>query len=75
MSHLNKEIAEIVVINIPCHARALSLPIEPGAEGTVMDVVIFDYYVNSRVKLDAADLVGKKLVLCGYVVDFIVLDL
>ena len=74
VSDLNEEVAEIVVIDVFCHASALSLPVKPSAEGAMVDIVIFDYNVNSCVELDAAYFVGEKFVLGGDVIYFVVLN-
>ena len=74
VSDLDEEIAEIVVVDILCHAGALCLPVKPGAESTVVNVIVLNYYVNSRVELDATYLVGEKFVLYGDIVDLVMLN-
>ena len=74
MSDLDEEIAEIVVIDILGNASALSLPVQPSAERAVVNVVVLNYYVDSRVKLDSTYFVGEKFVLGGDVIYLVMLD-
>ena len=74
MSDLNEKVAEVVVVDILCHAGALRLPVEPSAESAVMNVIVFNYNIDRRVELDTANLVGEKFVFDSDVVDFVMLD-
>src|SRR6185312_1993445 len=74
VADLDEKVPVIRVVDVARDAGALRLPVQPGAQGTVVDPIVADNDVEGRVQLDTADLVPVELTLHGDVVDVVVLD-
>src|SRR5579862_4384314 len=74
MADLDEQVPVVAVVEVARDARALGLPVEPGAERAVVDTVMADLDVDRGVQLDPGDLVAVELALERDVVDVVVLD-
>src|SRR3954470_7129687 len=74
VTDLDEQVPVVRVVDVARDAGALRLPVQPGAERTVVNTVVPDHHVDGRVQLDAADLVAVELPLDRDAVDVVVLD-
>ena len=58
----DEQVAVVALKDIGAHAQALRLPVEPHAEGALVQVVVVHIGIDGGVQLDAAQLVPVKLV-------------
>ena len=65
VTHLHKKVAIVVVEEIPRHAGALRLPVQPDSQRAVVDAVVADDHVDRGMELDAGDLISVELPLEG----------
>ena len=60
--NFDEQVAVVAFEDIGAHAQALRLPVEPHAEGALVQVVVVHIGIDGGVQLDAAQLVPVKLV-------------
>ena len=65
------QIPVIFVINIAAHPGSLGLPVKPGSQCAVMDIIVVNLHVDCRVQLDSCDFMAVKFMLYRNIVDFI----
>ena len=71
---LHHQVAVVLTINVFADPRSLGLPVQPRAQGAVVDIVMADLRVNGGVELDARDLVSVKFMLDRNIVDLVITD-
>ena len=71
---LDHEIPVIPVVKISADPCPLRLPVKPGSQTTVMDIVITYLNVNGRMKLDAGNLMTKILMFHRNIINMVMIN-
>ena len=74
VGNLDHQVAVVRIVQIAGDMGTLGLPVEPGTERTVVDVVVAYGDIDCSMKLDSGNLVTEILMLHGDIVDVVVLD-
>ena len=75
MGYFHHQIPVIFVIDIAAHPGSLSLPVKPGSQCAVMDVIVMNLHIDGRVKLDPGDFMAVKLMFYRNIINLIPINL
>ena len=64
----------VIMEQILCHPGALTLPVQPDASGTVMEMIVTDDHIDRCMQLDTANLRPCQIPLIINMIDVIVLN-
>lgn len=73
--HLDHQITIIVCIDVPADTGSLGFPVQPCAQGTVMDIIFFYQYINSCMKFNSRNLISKEFMLYTNIIYLVIANL
>ena len=60
--------------NIVRHSGSLGLPIQPQSSGTMMDMIVSDLHINSRMHFNSTDFCSGKILFIVDSINVIILN-
>jgi hypothetical protein len=74
MTDFDKEVTIITIKEVPADSGPLCLPIQPCAQGTIMNPIVMDLYIQGGMQFNTGDFMSIEFSFQGNIVDMIIID-